>query len=413
MPMLSAFRFLLTLVLISASLRAQASRPYCEVKVGKNIVKVFLEADETVGDGFKPGTAKNYLKLLGLPADIGVLSEAWICDKAATAKQASGVDLTKEEDANLVRFMIVASDSQLSESGLKTIKLSALDAGKDKVSFDAKIKATQDRLQKAGVDNSAYAPKSLEEAHDAAVGMKVVSEGPRHCTLAMESPSVSCIVAYVLAESRLVMITGWFSPGGLAAAAKRTAEIVSLIEDQTPKWDGVVPPMANARFNGPDGLFSYKCADKWQPASTENTRGFFPPGTQYALLQYPERTQIGVYPVITMIYEKADPAIKLPDYWEFSLKAMDADIKAGIISDVSTPRPYPTSSGLPAITTSFSRKDRVKNNCRLVIMMIGPGEFLATTIVADESARAEVIQSAWECVDSIDTPSSPKQRVIR
>jgi hypothetical protein len=413
MPMLSAFRFLLTLFLISASLRAQASRPYCEVKVGKNVVKVFLEADETVGDGFKPGTAKNYLKLLGLPADIGVLSEAWICDKAATAKQASGVDLTKEEDANLVRFMIVASDSQLSESGLKTIKLSALDAGKDKVSFDAKIKATQDRLQKAGVDNSAYAPKSLEEARDAAVGMKVVSEGPRHCTLAMESPSVSCIVAYVLAESRLVMITGWFSPGGLAAAAKRTAEIVSLIEDQTPKWDGVVPPMANARFNGPDGLFSYKCADKWQPASTENTRGFFPPGTQYALLQYPVRTQIGVYPVITMIYEKADPAIKLSDYWEFSLKAMDADIKAGIITDVSTPRPYPTSSGLPAITTSFSRKDRVKNNCRLVIMMIGPGEFLATTIVADESARAEVIQSAWECVDSIDTPSSPKQRAIR
>jgi hypothetical protein len=413
MPMLSAFRFLLTLVLISASLRAQASRPYCEVKVGKNVVKVFLEADETVGDGFKPGMAKNYLKLLGLPADIGVLSEAWICDKAATAKQASGVDLTKEEDANLVRFMIIASDSQLSESGLKTIKLSALDAGKDKVSFDAKIKATQDRLQKAGVDNSAYAPKSLEEARDAAVGMKVVSEGPRHCTLAMESPSVSCIVAYVLAESRLVMITGWFSPGGLAAAAKRTAEIVSLIEDQTPKWDGVVPPMANARFNGPDGLFSYKCADKWQPASTENTRGFFPPGTQYALLQYPVRTQIGVYPVITMIYEKADPAIKLSDYWEFSLKAMDADIKAGIITDVSTPRPYPTSSGLPAITTSFSRKDRVKNNCRLVIMMIGPGEFLATTIVADESARAEVIQSAWECVDSIDTPSSPKQRAIR
>ena len=52
MPMLSAFRFLLTLVLISASLRAQASRPYCEVKVGKNVVKVFLEADEAVGEGF-------------------------------------------------------------------------------------------------------------------------------------------------------------------------------------------------------------------------------------------------------------------------------------------------------------------------------------------------------------------------
>jgi len=413
MAMLSAFRALLTLVLISTALHAQASRPQCEIKIGKNAVKIFLESDEAVGEGFKPGTAKNQLKLLGFPNDIGVLSEAWICDKAVVAKLSGGVTLTKQEEDNLVRFMIIASDSQLSESGLKTIKLSALDAGKDKVSFDAKIKAVQGRLKDAGVDNSAYAPKSLEEARAAAVGMKVISEGPRHCTMAMETPSVGSIVSYVLAESKLVMISGWFNPGGLAAATKRTAEIVSLIEDQTPKWDGVLPPMANARFNGPDGLFSYKCSDKWQPASTEDTRAFFPPGMKYAMLQYPERTRIGVYPVIIMIYEKTDAVIKLSDYWEFSLKAMDADIRAGIISDVSTPRPYPTSSGLPAITTSFSRKDKIKNNCRLVIMMIGPGEFLTSTITTDESARTEVIQSAFECVDSIDTPSSPKQRVIR
>jgi hypothetical protein len=413
MPMLSAFRVLLTLVLISASVQAQASRPYCEVKVGKNVVKVFLEADETLGEGFKPGTAKNYLKLLGLPADIGVLSEAWICDKAATSKQANGAELTKEEDANLVRFMILASDAGLNESGLKAIKLSALDSGKDKTSFDAKIKATNDRIKKAGIDNSSNTPKSIDEARAAAVGMKVVSEGPRHCTLAMESPTVNVIVAYVLAESRMVMVTGWFSPGGLPAAAKRTAEIVSLIEDQTAKWDGVLPPMANAGFHGPDSIFSYKCADKWQPASTEGTKAFFPPGMKYALLQYPERTQMGVYPVIMMIYEKTDPAIKLSDYWELSLKAMEADIKAGIVADVSTPRPYPTSSGWPAITVSFSRKDKIQNNCRLVIMMIGPGEFLTATITADESARTEVIQSAWQCVDSIDTPGSPKQRAIR
>ena len=411
--MLSAFRALLTLVLISTALKAQAGRPHCVIKVGKNAVKIFLEADEAVGDGFKPGTAKNQLKLLGFPDDIGLLSEAWICDKAVVAKLSGGAALTKQEEDNLVRFMIIASDSQLSESGLKTIKLSALDTGKDKVSFDAKIKAIQGRIKEAGVDNSAYAPKSLEEARSAAIGMKVISEGPRHCTMAIETPSVGSIVSYVLAESKLVMISGWFNPGGLAAAAKRTAEIVSLIEDQTPKWDGVLPPMANARFNGPDGLFSYKCSDKWQPASTEDTRAFFPPGMKYAMLQYPERTRIGVYPLIIMIYEKTDAAIKLSDYWEFSLKAMDADIRAGIISDVSTPRPYPTSSGLPAITTSFSRKDKIKNNCRLVIMMIGPGEFLTSTITTDESTRTEVIQSAFECVDSIDTPSSPKQRVIR
>ena len=407
------FRFLPALLLTLAAAAAQNTRPHCELKVEKTTVKIFLEADEIVGAGFSPGAAKEYLKLLGLPADIGVRSEVWICDRAATVKQASGATLTKEEDANLVRFMILASDAGLNESGLKEIKLSALDSGKDKTSFDAKIKATNDRLKKAGFDNSSYAPNSLEEARAAAVGMKVVSEGPRHCTLAMESPAVHVINAYVLAESKMVMITGWFSPGSFAAAAKRTAEIVSLIEDQTAKWDGVLPPMANARFNGPDALFSYKCADKWQPASTEATKGFFPAGTKYALLQHPERTQMGVYPVITMIYEKADPAIKLSDYWELSLKAMDADIKAGIVSDVSTPRPYPTSSGWSAITISFYRKDKIKNNCRLVIMMIGPGEFLTATIAADESARTEVIQSAWECVDSMDTPSSPKQRAIR
>ena len=41
------------------------------------------------------------------------------------------------------------------------------------------------------------------------------------------------------------------------------------------------------------------------------------------------------------------------------------------------------------------------------------GVTITATITADESARAEAIQSAWECVDSIDTPSSPKQRAIR
>ncbi len=406
-------RLLMLLLLTSAASSAQNARPYCEIKVEKTAVKIFLNDDEVIGDGFNPGAAKEYLRLLGLASDIGVRSEVWICDKASSAKQASGAVLTKEEDANFVRFLIVASDSRINESGLKAIKLSALDSGKDKASFDARIQATNDRLIKAGIDNSAYAPKDPDEARAAAVGMKVLSEGPRHCTLAMESPSVNGIVAYVLAESRLVMVTGWFNKGGLPAAAKRMAEIVSLIEDQTRKWDGVMPAMKNAGFHGPDSIFSYKCSDKWQPASVESTKAFFPPGTKYAMLQYPEATQMGVYPVLTMIYEKAGPAAKLSEYWEFSLKAMDAEIKSGVISDVTTPRPYPTSSGWPAITVSFSRKDRIKNNCRLVIMMIGPGEFLSSTIITDDTARTEVIQSAWECIDSIDTPSSPKQRAIR
>ena len=413
MPVPMVLRLLLCLLLISASASAQYTRPYCEIKIEKTTVKIFLEAEEVVGNSFGPGSAKEYLKLLGLPADIGIRSEVWICDRAKTLKQAGGATLKKEESANLVRFMIIASDSRISESDLKKIKLSALDSGKDQTSFDAKFKATNDRFKKAGIDESSFAVNSLREARAAAAGMKVVSEGSRHCTLAMESPEVDVIVSYVLAESRMVMIAGWFSPGSLSAATKRTGEIVSLIEDQTPKWDGVVPPMANSRFNGPDGLFSYKCSDKWQPASTENTKAFFPPGMKYSLLQHPERTPMGVYPVITMIYEKADPTVTLSDYWKLSLKVMEADIKAGIISDVSTPRPYPTSSGLPAITLSFSRKDRIKNNCKLVIMMIAPGEFLSSTIVADETAPTEVIQTAWECVDSIDTPSSPKQRAIR
>ena len=191
----TAFRVLLALLLTLAAAEAQNTRPHCELKVEKTTVKIFLEADEIVGAGFSPGAAKEYLKLLGLPADIGVRSEVWICDRAATVKQASGATLTKEEDANLVRFMILASDAGLNESGLKEIKLSALDSGKDKTSFDAKIKATNDRLKKAGFDNSSYAPNSLEEARAAAVGMKVVSEGPRHCTLAMESPAVNVINA--------------------------------------------------------------------------------------------------------------------------------------------------------------------------------------------------------------------------
>jgi hypothetical protein len=54
-PMLSVFRFVLALALVTVSVHALESRPYCEVKVGENVVKVFLEADEAVGEGFKPG----------------------------------------------------------------------------------------------------------------------------------------------------------------------------------------------------------------------------------------------------------------------------------------------------------------------------------------------------------------------
>jgi hypothetical protein len=92
---------------------------------------------------------------------------------------------------------------------------------------------------------------------------------------------------------------------------------------------------------------------------------------------------------------------------------MEREIKSGVISNITTPRPYPAASGWPAVTVSFSRKDKITNNCRLVMMMIGPGEFLTATITADETTRTEVVQSAWECVDSIDTPGSPKQRAIR
>jgi len=52
-------------VLISTALQAQGSRPHCEIKICENAVKIFLEAVEAVGEGFKPGTAKNQLKLLG------------------------------------------------------------------------------------------------------------------------------------------------------------------------------------------------------------------------------------------------------------------------------------------------------------------------------------------------------------
>ena len=79
------FRFLPALLLTLAAAAAQNTRPHCELKVEKTTVKIFLEADEIVGAGFSPGAAKEYLKLLGLPADIGVRSEVWICDRAATA----------------------------------------------------------------------------------------------------------------------------------------------------------------------------------------------------------------------------------------------------------------------------------------------------------------------------------------
>jgi hypothetical protein len=343
----------------------------------------------------------------------GPLSEVWICDRAAQTKQASGVALTAAEDENMVRFMVVGTDSRLSESDLKAIKVSALDSGKDSASFDEKSKSTLERMQKAGVDTQAYSPGHIAAARGALAGMKVISEGPRHCTLAVESAQVNFIISYVLAESRLVMVAGWFKAGEFPFAAKRTAAMVSLIEDQSRKWDGVLPATANSRFSGPDGLFSYKCSGQWQPASSQAIAGFFVPGTKSVLLQYPEKTAAGNFPLVSLVLERRDPQMTMEQYWEMSLKLMEGEIRSGVIGSMIGPKPYPAASGWPAVTGNFVRHMKLPINCRVVILMVGPGEFLTATIMTDETVKAEVIQAAWECVESIDTPASPKQRAIR
>ncbi len=392
---------------------AQQPRKFCEIQVNKAPIKIFLAEDEAAGTSFPPGAAKAYLKLLGLPENISISSEAWICDRASQTKNASGAELTAQEEEELVRFMIVGTDSRLSESDLKVMRHSALDSGKDMASFDQRTKATLERMKQAGADKPFYTKDKIAAARQAVTGMKVVSEGPRHCTLAVESAKVNSIISYVLAESRLVMVAGWFKTGDLPAATKRAAEIVSLIEDQSRKWDGVMPSMADSRFSGPDGLFSYKRSGKWQTASSQATAGFFAPGTMSVLLQYPEKTEAGNFPLVTLVLERRDPKMTMKEYWEMSLSLMEGAIRSGIITDISDPKPYPATSGWPAVTGTFVRNNKLPIKCRVVILMIGPGEFLTATIMTDETVKPEVFQAAWECVDSIDTPSSPKQRAIR
>jgi hypothetical protein len=400
------------LVLLSTA-SAQQSRRYCEFQVNKAPIKIFLEEGEAAGTAFPAGSAKAYLKLLGLPENITVSSEAWICDRASVEKQERGAELSVQEEEELVRFMIVGTDSRLSESDLKAMRRSTIDSGKDTEAFDRNTKATLERMKQAGAEKPFYTKDKIVAARHAVAGMTVVSEGPRHCTLAVESAQVNTIISYVLAESRLVMVAGWFKPGDLPAATKRAATIVTLIEDQSRKWDGILTSTADSRYNGPDGLFSFKCSGKWQRASAQATSGFFPPGTKSVLLQHPDKTAAGNFPLVTLVLERREPQMTMKQYWEMSLTIMEDSIRSGIISGMSDPKPYPTSSGWPAVTGTFVRNNKLPINCRVVVLMVGPGEFLTATIMADETVKPEIIQGAWECIDSIDTPTSPKQKALR
>lgn len=407
----------LLLVLVLAQVSAWGRDVTCEFKAHQASVKVFLDDDEIMMTDVKPGAASAYLGLLGMPDSLqkAVKSELFIANKTIHLKSLAGQRLSKQEEDKYVRYLIVGVDQRTSESDLKAIKISALGMMKDSDDFKRRQSETIARMGKAGLDVSAYTPEVLSAVGRSASDIKVVSESDRHVTLDVLTPEGGRLISYVLAESRMVCVLHWYSPDEREISQKKFESRITLIESQTRKWDGDVTGLGSfsgKSFSGPDGMFSYRCAGKWQPASTKDMPNPYPPGVRYSMLQYPERTQGGVYPVITILHESAQSA-SVNEYWDHSLKLISGALARGEITDVSVPRSYPATSGWPALMLEYNLNRKVPTKCRLVIMMVGKNQFLTATIMTDKTASDEVTETALQCVESIDTPDSPRQKALR
>lgn len=375
-------------------------------------VKIYLQPNEGLVSDFPPGSGQKFLKLFS-KASLDVKSELWVGDREILQKRSKGLELTAKEDASFLKYAIFVTDERLSESDLNVIKATALGTARDPKEMESLNKQTLERLKKAGADVSTYDSKYMDAAKNAGNSLHLVSESKRHCTMSGQGPGFHAIVSYVIAESKMVMVVGWADLQDVSSAEARISEVVDSIESQTRKWDGVVPDLTNARFNGPDGIFSYKLFGKWQTMrSAPGSASPFPPGVKFVFLRNAEKTKAGLAPVITFVVENV-ACTSLDEYWEMSKKLMATKIADGSIQGVSDAKAYPVYSGWPAVTTTYQMKSERPLNCRIVMMKIGPGQFLTATLMYDETASEDLISSGMECLDSLDTPNSPKAKVLR
>ena len=371
-------------------------------------VKVSLRGDEDEVRDFPPGSGSNFLKIFsGLSYD--VKSELWIGDCELTKKRSRGLELTAKEDASFLKFAVFVTDERLSESDLGTMKISALATAKDSNKMDLLNHQTLNRIKQAVGDVSTYDSRYMEAAKNIGTTFHLVSESRRHCIFSGQGPGFYTICSYIIAEGKMIFVIGWASLDGLVKAEERMSEIVELIESQTRKWDGNLPDLSSARFNGPGGLFSYKLNGRWEIAHLPpGASSLFPPAVKYAVLRNSDKTKADINPIIMLVVENTIRELSLDEYWVMSKKLMASKIKDGSFRNVVDVKPYQLGSGWSSLTTTFQEMSKGKINCRLVIIKTGPTQFLTATLMYDDTATDAQITSGMECINSIDTPNSSK-----
>ena len=402
---LRLFLFMTSLVLVGQEARI------ANFNINDAKVKIFLKEDEDIFRDLPVGAAQKLLEMYGQVGN-SVKSELWIGDRKMLDKMSRGEQLTQKEDASITRCMILGFDGRLSVSELRATKLSLLDRFSDSKSIGDSHRKIADRIKNAGIDAAAYDSAQLEAAKNIGKTMRLVSETNRHFTIVGDMPDYSTFISYVIAEGKPVMIIVWSDPARKDESEKRMAEIVDLIEKQTREWDGVIPDFSNSRFNGPDSLFSYKCYDKWESAAFRGQTSPFAPGAKFVFLRHPHKNKAGNSPLISFVLEKA-PYASVTEFWSLSQRDLATKVAEGSIQSLSEARSYPMACGWPAMTVSYQFKAESPVNCRIVLLMVGPNQFLTATLLYDDTVSAEVISAGVECIDSLDTPDSPKRKAFR
>jgi hypothetical protein len=384
---------------------AAQTADFTEFTAGPNKVKIYLQPDE-VTDQFDASFAENYFKATG--AAFKVITGVIICDRALHARrQIEGVLSPAEQNA-LVRLMIVTTDSGMGPADIEVIKRTIFADAKDSEVIDSQIrKALEIRSNSAPADE-----EFIKLARQKAGTPILVSQTKRHLTFSTVGEGLNVTVSYIIVESKMAVTVIWSSGGQVANAIRRMAGVVDLIESQTREWDGSVRDLSRARFSGFNGVFSFSRFGKWDLDKAPGAEKLFSPQAQSLFMKYSEQTKAGTTPLLAFVLETTQHTSPNA-FWKSMLDGMSHQVANGTLTIVADARPYPTKSGWPAVLSEYRLNQANPIRCRIVIMKIGPNKFLATYLFVDVSADDQVLETWLECVDSIDTPDSPKARAIR
>jgi hypothetical protein len=271
----------------------------CEVKVRKNVIKVFLEADETVGEDFKASCKMNrfvvlclglFLSLLG--AQAAEQTEVRIGAKVVAVTTPQGMAATdrsqdlmpdyvkahfkdnlrgtqmvtfspSKEPDSAPTFAILVTDGEIKRKDLPERIKMTLDFIADKKRLSAKSLAANMALNASG--KTVVEPlENVRRRTEGAIDAVVSSQDDRHFIMRLSGDGYANYVATLACESRLVMV---YSHGDKPSGEARLVQLKSIAQEimaATPAEDPAYKaPRHMDTVRSASGSYQYEVPIAW------------------------------------------------------------------------------------------------------------------------------------------------------